>query len=75
VKQGIVISTAVVQDNGKSYVYVVDHNQDRCKEVTIAQQEGSQTLVTSGLIVGDSVITSQLPLLKDNAQITVQQKS
>ncbi|GIM45565.1 hypothetical protein DNHGIG_11140 [Collibacillus ludicampi] len=75
-KQGIVIPTAaVVQDNGKSYVYVADHNQARRKEVTIAQQEGSQTLVTSGLNDGDSVITSQLPLLKDNAQITVQQKS
>jgi HlyD family secretion protein len=75
-KQGIVVPTAgVVQENGKAYVYVSENNQARRKEVTIAQQEGSQTLVTSGLKDGDVVIVDQLPLLKDGAKISVQQDS
>lgn len=74
-KQGILIpSSSVVQDGGKSYVFVADNNAARRKEITIAQQEGSQTLVANGIKEGDTVIVSQLALLKDQTKITIQQK-
>lgn len=74
-KQGIIVPTsAVTQDNGKSYVFVADNNVAKRKEVVVAEQQGTQTLISSGIQAGEQVITSQVSLLQDGSKLTIEAK-
>ncbi|MEK5320287.1 efflux RND transporter periplasmic adaptor subunit [Paenibacillus sp. FSL L8-0644] len=73
-QEGIVVPTAAVQkDQGKEYVYVVNGDHAKRKEVKTVQTAGSQTLVTSGLSNEENVIVNNLALLSDNSPITISQ--
>ncbi|UOF92165.1 efflux RND transporter periplasmic adaptor subunit [Fodinisporobacter ferrooxydans] len=72
-KHGILVPTAaIVHENGKTYVYVDDHDIAKRKEIVIDAQEGAQTLVTSGLNDNEQVVASQLSLIKDAQKITAE---
>jgi HlyD family secretion protein len=75
-KQGILIPTsAIEQNNGKSYVFISNNNTAKRQEITVGEQEGSQTLVTKGVKDGDVIITNQLGLIDDGAKISIEQNS
>ncbi|WP_027415562.1 efflux RND transporter periplasmic adaptor subunit [Aneurinibacillus terranovensis] len=74
-KQGILIPTsAIVRDQGKSYVFVAQNGTAKRKEIQVGAQSGSQTMVTAGINSGDLVISDKAAQLSDNAKITVEQQ-
>jgi HlyD family secretion protein len=72
-KQGTIIPTsALTQENGKSYVFIAENNTAKRKEVTVMDQLGSETLISSGVQAGEQVITSQISLLQDGSKLTIE---
>ena len=66
-------SAAVVEDNGKTYVFVPAGANASRREVKTGLTNGDYTQITSGLKKGDDVITFGLYGLKDGSKIKVQQ--
>ncbi|BAU26531.1 RND family efflux transporter MFP subunit [Aneurinibacillus soli] len=74
-KPGIVVpSSALVKEQNKAYVYVVNGDRAKRKEVQIGEEKSGNTLITGGLNANDAVITDNVVLLSDNAKIQVQQE-
>jgi HlyD family secretion protein len=75
-KQGMIIPTsAVVRENEKTYVFVAGQNVAKRVEIAVGGQQGSQTLVTSGINEKDMIITSQANLLHDQEKIVIDAKN
>lgn len=63
---------AVVSSGSNSYVYVVENGVARKRTVKVGNSDGINTIVTSGLKEGETVITSGQDSLQDGAKVSVQ---
>jgi RND family efflux transporter MFP subunit len=71
---GIAInSSAIVGSNNTSKVYVLTNGKAILKEVTIEKRIQNQVVISSGLNVGDTIITTGLINLFDGANITTKE--
>ncbi|MFJ5624891.1 efflux RND transporter periplasmic adaptor subunit [Peribacillus loiseleuriae] len=69
--EGILIpASAVINEKGKSYVYVTNDNHPKRQEIEINEKKGSMVIVTKGISEDDLVITNNLPLLSSDVTIT-----
>jgi HlyD family secretion protein len=68
--QAVLIPTiAIVADNGKNYVFVIESGVATRQHITIGGAVGAQTRITGGLRPGQRVITSGLASLKSGAAV------
>jgi RND family efflux transporter MFP subunit len=71
-QQGMIVpSGALLEQDGKTYVFVVNDGHVARKEVTVARESGSQALITSGIEKGETVAVNNLALLDDNAAVKI----
>jgi hypothetical protein len=71
--QAVLIPTiALLADDGKDYVFVIDDGRARKQSVTTDGASGTQTRIIGGLQSGQRVITSHLTSLQPG--IAVQEK-
>lgn len=69
-EQGILIpSSAVVEENGSRKVYVVKEGKAMLKEIYISKYIGDNSLIKSGLIQGDKIVTNGFANLFNGANI------
>lgn len=66
----LVPASAVLNEDGKSYVYVVDGKHPKRQEIKIKEERGSMVMVTSGLNDEDLVITDNLSFLTPDVEIS-----
>lgn len=66
----LIPSSAVISEDGKSYVYVVQDNHPKLQEIEIKEKKGSMVIVTSGLDNEDLVITDNLSFLSPDVKIS-----
>ncbi|MED0678587.1 efflux RND transporter periplasmic adaptor subunit [Aneurinibacillus thermoaerophilus] len=72
-QKGIVIpSSAIVKENGKTYVYVAEGDKAKRVEVKEGTEKGAEALITSGLRKNDTVIVNNVALLADQTKIEIQ---
>ncbi|HVX99416.1 MAG TPA: efflux RND transporter periplasmic adaptor subunit [Pseudorhodoplanes sp.] len=73
-RDAVVVPTAAVQrgPNG-TFVYVIDGENAKIRNVHVAQQDDMQAVIASGLEGNERVVTSGFTRLSDGAQITVGQ--
>ncbi|MDA5194362.1 efflux RND transporter periplasmic adaptor subunit [Alphaproteobacteria bacterium LMG 31809] len=70
--QGVLIpGTAILQRDGKSQVFVIDHEKARARIVTAGQAYGDLRLVVSGLKSGERVVRAPSPELTDGTSVVV----
>jgi HlyD family secretion protein len=70
-KKGIVIPTAgILDDSGRSYVYVVKGDKAVRKAITVLGQNSDQSMV-NGLAAGDAVIVKGQTLVNTDVKISV----
>ncbi len=72
-KQAVVVATAAVQrgPNGPFVYVVADGDKAQIKNVTVAQQDDTRAVVSSGLEGTERVVTSGFVRLTDGAQLAV----
>jgi RND family efflux transporter MFP subunit len=63
--------TALVQDQGKTAVWVVENGAVRLAPVQLAGPAGNDMLIASGLAPGQIVVTAGVHLLKPGQKVTV----
>jgi hypothetical protein len=68
----LIPTIALLDDNGKDYVFVMDAGRARKQNVTTDGAAGTQTRITGGLQSGQRVITSHLASLQPG--MAVQEK-
>jgi RND family efflux transporter MFP subunit len=70
-------STAVLEQDGKSFVWLVDGASKSVKrqEIMIARNEDGSIRVTSGLDAGQRVVTAGVHSLKDGQAVRIDQES
>jgi multidrug efflux system membrane fusion protein len=74
-KRGVtLIPTAAVQRNSqKTYVYLVKPDSTvTVRTITIGTQEGEESEVTSGLVPGDTVVTTGVDRLQEGTKVRLQ---
>jgi membrane fusion protein (multidrug efflux system) len=68
----VVVPAAAVQiSEGKRYVFVVEGEKARRREITTGVDEGSELEVTSGLREGDEIVVAGIDGLADNSAIRI----
>ncbi|WP_458411780.1 efflux RND transporter periplasmic adaptor subunit [Schinkia sp. CFF1] len=68
--QGIIVpKSALVEKDGKNFVYVVKNGKAKLTEVGIAEETASQVLTSSGLSADDKVVTTKVNVLEDNMNV------
>ncbi|NIM66575.1 MAG: efflux RND transporter periplasmic adaptor subunit [Armatimonadetes bacterium] len=67
----VVPKEAMVEQNGKKTVFVVQSNRAEPREVTIGLENAAQIEILSGIAAGDKVITSGQEGLKSGQLVTV----
>ncbi|MFT9849519.1 efflux RND transporter periplasmic adaptor subunit [Aneurinibacillus sp. REN35] len=73
-RRGIVIpASAVVKDNGKTFVYTLEGDKAKRVEVKEVAEKGSEALIASGLAKNARVISNNVALLSNNATVEVKQ--
>jgi multidrug efflux system membrane fusion protein len=71
-KGAIVVPTAAVQRGPQgTFVYVVDGDKVKVRQVTVTQQDDKRAVIASGVASGDQVVISGFAQLTDNAKIIV----
>ncbi|WP_027417139.1 efflux RND transporter periplasmic adaptor subunit [Aneurinibacillus terranovensis] len=71
-KKGIIIPTAgILDDNGKTYVYVAQGDKAVRKPITVTGQNSDNSMVT-GLTIGDQVIVKGQTLVNTDVKISIQ---
>lgn len=65
----LVPASAIQKDGKKSYVYVVRAGKATKRSVTTGANNGMQTVIKSGLVRGDVVITDKNPLIHDGSLV------
>ncbi len=71
-QQGVLMaSTAVLADQGKAQVYLVNNGKAVLHGVTLGRHVGPNVVVTDGLSPGDVVVTSGFIDLRDGANVLV----
>lgn len=70
VKRALVVPSAAINQEGtKSYVYVLRGKRARKTYVKTGASNGMQTVVTSGLVSGETIVASHDALLHDGAAV------
>lgn len=70
-KEGMLIpNSAVVKEDGKTFVFVVNGDHPKRKEVKVKEKQGSMAIVTEGITEEDQVITNNLPVLSKDVKIS-----
>lgn len=70
VKAIMVPKTAIVQEKGLSYIFVVDGNQAKRVSVEVGELQADNIQIVKGLHVGDRIILDQTDRLQDKALIS-----
>jgi multidrug efflux system membrane fusion protein len=71
-RNAVVAPTASVQRGpGGTFVYVVDGEHAKIRQVTVAQQDDSQAVIASGLDGSERVVTSGFVRLTDGATVAI----
>ncbi|GAC1652239.1 MAG: hypothetical protein NVS9B12_01420 [Vulcanimicrobiaceae bacterium] len=65
----VVPNDAVVRENGKSYVYVVREGTAHKQPVRIGQKNDTQSIVSSGLHLGDVVVAEKPAAITDGTAV------
>lgn len=68
----IIPTSALVQEQGKRYVYKLNGDTVQKTEVTLGEETSTQTIVKTGLKADDEIVTRGQSLLKDGAKVKVQ---
>src|SRR5690554_6621606 len=72
VKQGIIIpSSAIINNKNQAQVYIVKNGKSVLQTITISKNIGNRTIVSSGLNVGDIIVTNGFINLFDGANINI----
>ncbi len=72
VKQGIIIpSSAIINSENQAQVYIVKNGKSVLQTITISKNIGNRTIVSSGLNVGDIIITNGFINLFDGANLSI----
>lgn len=72
VKQGIIIpSSAIINSENQAQVYIVKNGKSVLQTITISKNIGNRTIVSSGLNVGDIIVTNGFINLFDGANINI----
>ncbi|QCX54353.1 efflux RND transporter periplasmic adaptor subunit [Elizabethkingia sp. JS20170427COW] len=72
VKQGIIIpSSAIINNENQAQVYIVQNGKSVLQTITISKNIGNKTIVSSGLNVGDIIVTNGFINLFDGANVKV----
>ena len=72
VKQGIIIpSSAIINNKNQAQVYIVKNGKSVLKTITISKNIGNKTIVSSGLNVGDLIVTNGFINLFDGANLSI----
>lgn len=72
VKAILIPKTAVVQEKGLSYVYVVNGTTAKRISVEVGELQGDMLEIVNGISEGERLITNQLDRLQDKSPITYQ---
>ncbi|GAX92038.1 efflux RND transporter periplasmic adaptor subunit [Effusibacillus lacus] len=73
-KKGLLVSTdAIVEQDGKKFVYVIEGDKAVKREVTVAEGNTTKVIVQQGLNAGDKVVVKGQSNLKDGSTIKVEQ--
>jgi HlyD family secretion protein len=70
-EQIVIPINAVIQSEGKSYVFVIEEERAVKKEVTIGKENSESVVITSGLAVGEQIIVKGQLTLKDNTLVRI----
>lgn len=71
-EEGIVIpSSAIIQNDGESYVYVIENNTAKKRIVEVGITNDNQSQIISGLNINEKVAISNVNNLFDNAVVNV----
>ena len=68
-KGTIIPAKALVEKDGKTFVYVVEEGRAKLTEVEVGQTTDSQVSVTSGLNANAKVVTTKVEVLEDGMNI------
>lgn len=72
VKQGIIIpSSAIINNENQAQVYIVKNGKSVLKTIIISKNIGNKTIVSSGLNVGDLIVTNGFINLFDGANLSI----
>lgn len=63
-------SDAILSEKGKSYVYVVRKSVAHKAPVKTGKSNDAQTIVLSGIVPGETIVTQKAPALKEGARVT-----
>ncbi|UFJ39339.1 efflux RND transporter periplasmic adaptor subunit [Brevibacillus humidisoli] len=69
----VVSRTAVFDQDGKRYAYIVEGDQAKQVEVTTGAESSDKIEILSGLNKGDQVVVKGQTMLKDGAKVKIQQ--
>ncbi|HJV47003.1 MAG TPA: efflux RND transporter periplasmic adaptor subunit, partial [Bacillota bacterium] len=72
VKSLVIPYTAIVEEQGKKYVYQLNDSVVKKVEITTDVETSEQATVKSGLTVGDEIVVRGQSLLTDGAKVQVQ---
>ena len=67
----LVPNDAIVTDKGKSYVFVVRKGTAHKTLVTTGKANDTQTIVKSGIVAGDTIVSQKTPGLTDKQAVTI----
>jgi HlyD family secretion protein len=71
-QKGLLVSTdAIVEKDGKKYVYIVEGTRAIKRAIVTAEGNSTQVLVVNGLKAGDKVVVKGQTQLKDQSQIRI----
>ena len=68
-------TAAIMKDKGKSYIFLVDKGTVKKRAIVTGLAGDTQTLVTSGLEVGETIVSSNVPGLIEGAKVTPMPKA
>lgn len=71
-QKGLLVSTeAIIEKDGKKYVYIVEGNRAIKRAIVTAEGNSTQALVVNGVNAGDKVVVKGQTQLKDQSQIRI----
>ena len=65
-------TAAVVKRDGADTVFVLSNGEAKARKVSVVDHDGADSLISSGLATGDSVITTAVETLTDGKKATTQ---
>jgi len=72
IRQAVLIPTPAIQRNGQTtFVYVVQNNMAKVRNVTVQLSEGDQTAIKQGIAPGEIVVTDGIDKLQQGSRVVV----